>query len=29
MFHFSAYDPFGIAMMGFGVLLVAVLAFVF
>jgi hypothetical protein len=29
MFKFSVYDPLGIAMMGFGVLLVAVLAFVF
>ena len=28
MFQFSAFDPFGIAMMGFGVLVVAVLAFV-
>ena len=29
MFKLSAYDPLGIAMMGFGVLLVAALAFVF
>jgi hypothetical protein len=28
MFQFSAFDPLGIAMMGFGVLVVAVLAFV-
>ena len=29
MFRFSTLDPFGVAMMGFGVLVVAVLAFVF
>jgi hypothetical protein len=29
MFRLSAYDPLGIAMMGFGVLVVAVLAFVY
>jgi len=29
LFQFSANDALGIAMMGFGVLLVAVLAFVF
>ena len=29
MFKLSAYNPLGIAMMGFGVLLVAALAFVF
>ncbi len=29
MSQFSAFDPFGVAMMGFGVLVVAVLAFVF
>ena len=28
MFQFSAFDPLGIGMMGFGVLVVAVLAFV-
>ena len=27
--RFSTLDPFGVAMMGFGVLVVAVLAFVF
>ncbi len=29
MFKMPAYDPFGIAMMGFGIILVVALAFVF
>ena len=29
MFRISAYDPFGLAILGFGVLAVVALAFVF